>query len=113
MYFGEKQSDGNQDIFYQDNVNEILLHTNDIIFFFVLMYHDLQHHGERIRTKLEKLYFGRESIPGLTSGNLYGAKAFGLLPPDFEYDGWLFRFQLYSSDAENIKQRPPSFHSDE
>lgn len=90
LYFGlpYKGSHVNRD--YPDVIDAIYSYTDDVIFFSHLLLEDLNHHGNQLANKFNKL-FGDEA-PKINEASFELPKKIGLMPDEKNYSDWLNAF---------------------
>lgn len=90
LYFGLRDQSGHINEEYPSCLNAIHSHTDDGIFFSLLLCDDLALHGKQLEEKFAK-QFGRPA-PKAVSSDFSKAKELGLIPDAAPYSDWITGF---------------------
>jgi hypothetical protein len=96
FYLGEADAPGKLDRTYPDLLSAIVMHTDDMIFFSVLLSKDLHAHGKEVQDRLKRMTrftLRRRSVPTLNEVDFSDVEKEGLVPDGKEYPTWFTAFK--------------------
>ena len=88
LYFGAPSATGATNPDYQDAVNSVANHTDELIYFSATPANDIAAHARRLRASWVR-EFGTKHVPETAAVDFSAARQNGLMPDDAKFAEWL------------------------